>query len=149
VVANALSASAITCFAVIKPTGSSGADWNAISTTNISDYWRAGAFGGAGYFGAFRSARVDNYPASVLNTGPVLVAIISTASTYNNFIDEVSQTAQSAAFYAGDGFVVGSQFGGAVRFFPGDIAEIVVYNSQLSSPDMDTVSNYLRGKWNF
>lgn len=146
--AAAVVTSAVTLFMVIAPAGGIVTSWNALETENNSSYWRFDD--GDGYWGAFRSARINSYPTGVPNTGTNLFTLVSSASTYEARINGVSEGAQSANFYEGSIFRIGANAGGAIAF-SGDMAEILVYNSALSGGDIALVETYLRSaaRWNF
>lgn len=145
----ALSVSAATMFIVVTPTGNQS--WSAASTENNSDYWRTAFGGGEGYFGIFRTTRIDLYPnTAVPNSGTHLFTITSSGSGYEVRIDGTGQGAQAAGFSAGSFFTIGASDGG-VRSINGDVAEVLVYDSVLPAGDITSVEGDLRSaaRWNF
>jgi hypothetical protein len=75
-----------------------------------------------------------------------MVSIVSSASTYQLYLDGTGAGAQAAGYQAGENHQIGSGNGGGGPF-GGDIAEVLVYSAALSAPDRTTVEAYLADKW--
>lgn len=134
-------ASAATLFvvAVINDT-----EYSLYRTADNDGYWRYSGDGN-GYMRAFRSARVDTYPSTMPSTGTHYFALVSSASTYQMYVDGVAQSAQAAAYAAGNSHVIGYNSGPG--YFAGDVAEVLVYDSALSAGDIEDVHGYLTDKY--
>jgi hypothetical protein len=107
-------------------------------------FWREGTTGN-GYFRCFRSARINGYPATMPATGSHQFTLLSSAATYNAWLDGADKGAQAAAYMAGAGHIIG--LNGGSGYSDIDIAEVLVYNSALSAPNRALVETYLNDKW--
>lgn len=131
---SALFPTAATLFVVYAPT-----------TTDIFTVYKAGAedsytsFGGTGYMGTFRATRIDGYPGVMPTTGAHRMAVRSSASNYEVFVDGASAGVRAANYAAGTDHVLGS---GASRYV-GDIALVAIADSALSDDTMDAVDEFL------
>jgi hypothetical protein len=77
------------------------------------------------------------------------ISVLQSGTGVDIRLDGVSDTRTTVAVDATnvtDG--IGGYEGGALWNFNGDIAEIIVYDSDLSDGDRDSVEGYLSGKWN-
>lgn len=120
-----------------------------VDTHAIDDYWLFN--GGDGYIGAFRSSRVESYPASPFmpSSGNAIFTVISSASTYEVLKNGASAGATTAGFSAGTAWRIGGPYlgGASGKYFNGDIAEILAYDSVLSTPNRQAVEAYLNTRW--
>lgn len=138
-----ISASGVTAFYVLN---FNAADpiFCAMGTIANNDFWLVFT---EGYFGAFRTTRLESYPAVMPSSGAHLFTIISTGSTYRVRIDGVDQGAQAAAFNAGDAYTIGADSTGTVKFFAGDFAEELVMDGEISDPDLSEMEGILMDKY--
>ncbi|MEH2146251.1 hypothetical protein [Nostoc sp.] len=97
------------------------ANYNLVRTANLDDYWKF--VQGPGYFGTFRSSRLETYPSSMPLTGSHLLSVHSSASSYEVTVDTVSKGVQPGAYSPGDRFRIGVNN----CVFTGDIALLLVY----------------------
>jgi hypothetical protein len=134
--------SAATVFAVFTP--NTDAEYTIYMHDSSNGFWRETSTGN-GYFHTFLAARINGYPTTMPNSGDHMVSLISSASTYNVWLDGVDKGAQTANYAAGTFHVVGTDGGSGP--LNGDVAEIIVYDSALSDPDRTTVEAYLTTKW--
>lgn len=77
-----------------------------------------------------------------------LASILQSSTSYDVRLDLTSSAGTTVAVDgANQTDAIGSFLGGTTWPFDGDIAEIVVYDSDLSDTDRDLVEAYLQGKW--
>jgi hypothetical protein len=69
---------------------------------------------------------------------------INGANQFNNNVSSVSQTAGNAIY----SFTIGGQFDGHVVNWNGDVSEILIYNSALTTEQRQGIELYLNNKWN-
>ena len=121
------------------------ADSNAVASTTdgVGNYTN---FAGAGYFAEFRTARIDNYPATMPTSGDVVIIGTSSSSAYEVFVDNVSAGSQSAAFTAGDFLRLGRNGLGNV-YFNNYIFEYVEFNEAFNSTQRNNLFSYLSTRW--
>lgn len=102
-----------------------------------------------GYYGVFRSTRINNYPSSVPQTDNVfrMWTTLSSSSTYEVWIDQVSQGSQTAGFDGGNDHEIGYQDGQGY-YTACDVAELICYDSALNSTQRGQVETYLKNKYN-
>ncbi len=74
------------------------------------------------------------------------VAVVSSSSTYQVYYNNVGQGAQAADYQAGTVHIFGTD-SGHTRNLTGDIAELLIYNKELSATELNTVDAYLVSKW--
>jgi hypothetical protein len=109
----------------------------------ISDYYN---FGGDSYTGTFRGARIDPYPTGVPSSGDVILIGVSSASTYEIYLDSTTgEGAQSANFDAGDSFNLGGN-GALGVFWNSYIFEYVEFNEEFDSTKRGNLYTYLQ-RW--
>jgi hypothetical protein len=96
-------------------------------------------FDGAGYFGMWRTARIDTYPASMGATQ--IVTVVSSSSLYQVYKNNTAQTAQAASYQAGTNYRIVPSVGGNV--FVGHLPEILAYSRQLTGTEISQVNRYL------
>ena len=95
------------------------------------------------------TARKDTGAASGLATFRIY-AVIAAASDWTNFLDGTQQfhtTSNTVAFKTSGSTVGKSSDGGATGYFDGDIVEVILYDSALSSTDRASVTTYLAQKY--
>jgi len=131
---SALFPTAATLFVVYSPTTATHGVYQASGAADV--YW---AFGGTGYMGAFRTARVDGYPAAMPTSGDHYVAVRSSAAAFQVWKDGVADSAQAAAYAPGTIHKVGT----TAAALTGDVAEVLAYDSALSAGNMTSVHTYL------
>jgi hypothetical protein len=132
---------AATLFVVFTPVTESA--YSVYEHDSTNGFWRFSD--GNGYWRTFRSARVDGYivmPAS----GNHMVSLVSSAATWQAYLDGVGGGAQAAAYQAGTSHEIGRSQGNA-EYLAGDIAEVLVYDSALSDGNRVAVQTYLQAKW--
>ena len=61
--------------------------------------------------------------------------------------DQVASAAGDASTAGMRDPIVGCDSGGAAQFFPGDAAEILIYNAALSGANLSNVETYLKDRW--
>ncbi|NDD53469.1 hypothetical protein EBZ39_06280 [bacterium] len=88
---------------------------------------------------------------AVTFTSPFLASVVEQSNSSVSYYHNGTSVAVSGAlnsFNMAAGYYVGKAFiGSNVGFWPGDVCEIVIYNSALSSGDRISVQNYLNAKW--
>lgn len=120
-------------------------EWNLYKTrAGFADYWR---FSGdaAGYFGPFRSSRVESYPAGMPNSGVHIVTVRSSAANYNVRVDGVNKGTKAAAYQGGVEHAIG--YGGG--YFAGVIYGMVAYSKALTDDGAVAAERYLSSKYAF
>ncbi len=104
---------------------------------------------GEGYWGFFRSGRLNNTPGSGLpRTGWHLWSLTSSASVYKMWLDTVLKINDTPSFDGGNAHLLGRQ-PNAGYFQAMDLGEVVVYDSVLSDGNRQLVETYLRERWGF
>lgn len=119
-------------------------EYSVYSTRQLNGYWRYSG-DGAGYQEVFRIGRLTAHPATMPTTGNHYFTIRSDASAWQMWKDGVAETAQSASYGGGDGHQVGREAGGGP--LNGDVFEVIIYNSALSSGDIASVHGYLTARF--
>jgi hypothetical protein len=137
------SASAKSWAIAYEPSGSA-ASMNLLGTDNNDDYYILGGTTD-GYFGSFRAARINTYPAVVPASGVHIITGISSGSAYQIWIDGVAQGAQGADYSEGTDFLLGNNLG-LSRPFDGYIYEYCEFIADIGSTDRASVESYL-GRW--
>ncbi len=103
-------------------------------------------FGGAGYFAEWRSARADNFPATMPTSGVNILIIVSNGSGYEVFLNGSSAGTTSAAHDAGDVFGLGlNGVGGAA--WNNYIHEYAEWNEAFNSTKVGQASTYAATRW--
>lgn len=103
--------------------------YNILNTTNSDSWWD---FTGEGYFGEFRSSRLEGYPPSMpgypaYHSGLILVEVHSSQDSYEVVLNGVSQGVQPGSFSAGaHEWTLGSNRTGRNKFLKGTIQDILV-----------------------
>jgi hypothetical protein len=133
---------AATVLTVFTP--NTDAEYTIYMHNSSNGFWRETTTGN-GYFHTFLAARIAGYPATMPNSGTHMVSLISSASTYNVWLDGVDKGAQAANYEAGIFHVVGTDGGSGP--LAGDVAEVLVYAAALSTEDRTAVEAYLTEKW--
>lgn len=142
---SAVTASAVTYAVVFQP----------VSPPNEYDVFYTGTSGfswytyfGTPYFGHFRSdwAAVPT-GTSLVTSGTIIIVGVSSASTYQTWINNVTEGATTAAFTQGSTFQLGTG-GDVTLFFNGYIGEFIMFDSDIGSTDRTNLYNYLNDKWN-
>lgn len=84
-----------------------------------------------------------------LITDPSNATTLARAKLYRNNNTDVAVNggADGGAFSTNSPFNTLNLFGGAGNYLNGMVAEIIIYNSQLSSADITANMNYLKAKW--
>lgn len=109
-------------------------------------YWD---LGGDGYLGTFRTARIDGYPAGMpaSNSGTKLFGLVSSATTYAFYINSTVKTGGTASYDSCSGeanYKIGSD---ELEPFGGDIAEVILFNAELTTDERQLAEGYLAWKW--
>ena len=99
-----------------------------------------------GYWATFRATRLDSLPAGVPLSGVHRVIGISTASTWEVWIDGVSQGAQTADFTEGTRFYLGAA-NPWEKNWNGYVMEVGECNAQISGGNITDLDAYLATKW--
>jgi hypothetical protein len=99
-------------------------------------YWRH--VGGAGYFGVFRTSRLEAFPAAPPTNGIYTTSVISNATNYRIFYDGTPETPQAAGFNAGDDFEMGGDPGTSKtsRFY---MAALALLDGSISAANHNTI----------
>jgi hypothetical protein len=110
-------------------------------------YWRYGGAGPA-YMGPFRSARISGYPAAGAPAdGAAHIITVRSGTDYTVFTDGVGTPYGGAHTHSpGTDHNVSSDGAGPPDFI-GDIAEVLVYDTALSTGNRTSVEGYLRTKY--
>lgn len=119
-----------------------------IFTTHANSTWWL--FSGTdGYFGVFRTARIDSYPASgfMPSTGDAIISLVSSASTYQVYKNGTGAGAQAADYSAGTIHRIGDGGDQATRFLAGDVVELVLCAAALSSSDRAAAEAVANAYW--
>jgi len=137
----------------------------------VDDYLKTGAFtvsqpitvftvlsgGSASWFGSTRLywtnglPGIQMYAGTVLNlTGPNTTAFRQVSSVFNgassqSWVNAASLGSGDAGSGGSSGVLIGS--GDEVSVWSGDIGEILMYNSVLSTTNRQAVEGYLKAKW--
>lgn len=84
----------------------------------------------------------------VADTDWHLIAVLQSSTDYEIRLDLASVTGTTVVVDPADRTdAIGSFEGGVLWFMDGDIAELLVYDSDLSDADRDAVEGYLNAKW--
>ncbi len=102
---SALFPSACTIACALRLDGSSTASELFAAKPAIDSFFQ---FAGSGYFGWMRNARINAYPAVMPTSGYLVVVVESDGANYTVYLNGVSQGAQSADYFAGSSFILGS-----------------------------------------
>lgn len=140
------SPAAVTMIAVVKPTGSGyrtivgahtdgGLQWRIDSSTNYQTLNKQ------------FTAAVGTSTGAVGSAFHVVSASFAAGASYAFELDGVASGSGSHAqtLTSGRTFRIGSR--NAAEFLSGDLAELIVYDSVLSGPDLDSVTAYLQAKY--
>lgn len=119
-----------------------------IGTADNDGYYRY-AGDGCGYMGAFRTARIAQYPSGMPSSGANIFALRSSTTEYLMRVNGVSKGVQAGSYSAGTKFEIGTQTDTAAltKYLLGDIAEILVYSGSLTDIEVSTVETYLANKY--
>ncbi len=102
-------------------------------------------------FGATFSAKKYNGPGSNFFIAGSSFANSMVSVYYNNIVLTQKNTAGASVANTGNAMTIGRgdpKYTTATVYYPGEIAEIIVYNTELSNADRNTVISYLQGKYN-
>jgi hypothetical protein len=78
-----------------------------------------------------------------------IYSITAAAGAWEAFLDGVSLVSDAGSFGIGSSSFIGATgiFGAPTYYFPGDIAELLIYPTALSAPDRETVEAYLAAEY--
>lgn len=146
--AGGFAASVATMFIVLSPDGIITTQFGIVASGTAADEFDRFS-DGDGYSAYFRSARINNYPSPMFFDGDHMMTVKSGvgAGNYAIYIDGVSQGVQNPAWGVPSTFIAGRDSHATPNYFPGDIAEILIYNSALSSGNQLLVEDYLRTEY--
>jgi len=108
--------------------------------TGVSDeFWRW-AGDGNGYVGAFRSSRINSYPATMPSSGNHLLVLKSTTGTgtYEIILDGSSKGTKDTTHTGGGTHTIGNTL-----LLAGHVAEVIAYDKVLASGELALVQSYL------
>jgi hypothetical protein len=86
---------------------------------------------------------VDGAP----NTDWQLWTVLFNSTSSQFWHGGISKVSGNAGTQNPDGIAIGSNSGGTTEYWKGDIAEIIIYNANLSDADKDEVGNYLSDRY--
>jgi hypothetical protein len=138
----ALGLTAATVVMVFSPSNTS---YNFLdASSGASAYWRFAD--GDGYIATYRSARIDNYPTGMPTDSHNYIVIVSSASTYNIWLNGGDEGAQSASFLDGQLFL------GALNAVPvnpteGDMHRLLIYNKAINATERGQLHTWIQGRW--
>jgi len=129
----------------VVTTISNDASYELVYTAAHWDEWWRFNGDSKSYPAVFRTPRIEQY-CQMPGSGSHLFSVSSSASTWEMWIDGVTQGASTnGSFSAGGTQTIGS--GGSGGPLCGDIAEIIEYNRDLTTDERDRVSMYLAEKY--
>lgn len=135
-----ISCTAATFAIAFQPVAIASLDTSLLSTAYLSDRYHY--YSGEGYFGAFRGARIDGYPAAPPTTGIHTLVGISSSSAYELWIDGVSQGSRTANFHSGVNTWLGSAGDGSLAW-NGYIFEFCQFDAVLPAGERADLETYL------
>lgn len=116
------------------------------SGTNVGDdFWYYAGNSGS-YLSIFRNSRpqITSAPA----TGSNLFSVISSSSSWDEFVNQVDKGAVASTYTPGTSHLLGHSNNAANNcYLNGDISEVLIYNTALSSSDRLNVEGYLKAKY--
>lgn len=139
-----LSLSAVTWWIVFQPVTMT-TDTEILGAGPGNAYYRYSG-DGDGYMGYYRNARITGYVPAPPTAGTIVMIGVSTASTYEIWINGVSAGAQSADFAVAPAFYLGADSGNT-KFFDGYIFETGVCDADIGGTDRASLQSYLATKW--
>lgn len=117
-------------------------------TTPNDSWWR---FAGdtKGYFGAFRTTRIESYPAAgfMPASGDFVFSLVSSAATYQLYKNGTGAGAQAAGYAAGTDHRIGNGGAQASRFLAGDVVELVLCAAALSDANRNAAEAAANSYW--
>ena len=137
-----------TMFVVFRPTAD--VRFNLIHQMNAYGDEYARNSDGNCYWGWFRTARIDGYPAinSVPDDAKCMITVVSGtgANSYTGYVNGVSAGARNPLWVTPDTFNIAGYGNNAGRF-AGYIAEIIMYKKALDDGKRQEVESYLKSKY--
>ena len=113
-------------------------------TGNNSAFWAYPT--GSTYIGTFRTTRLNNVASPLMPvTGNSIIAIVSSATAYRIYVNNVLAHDVAADFSAGATHVIGSNDLG--DFFNGWLYEGIFTSTALSVANLSAAHKYLKAKW--
>jgi len=111
-----------------------------------SSFWREVSTG-KGYFGPFLANRYNGKPNFAMpTTGTYVFSITSGAANYKVYLDGTEIMSESSDF----GLSTDLQlfYGGSAQYLTGDIAEVLIYDTEISTSDREAMECYVGLKYN-
>lgn len=131
-------------FVVYRPNGDATHGLLRFSSAS-NTYWRFSD--GNGYFGPFRSARIEQTPTGQPTTGAAIISVISGASDYTIKRNGSSVGNAAASWGVSADLTLFYESGSGGGFGSVDIAEVLLYNTALTAAQENVITEYLNRKW--
>jgi hypothetical protein len=132
---------------VVFVVGVNDTGYSLLGTTSPNESWWRWDGDGNGYIGSFRNSRVSSYPASMPSSGNYIMALRSSASNYEFFLDGISKGAQAGDYNSGSVYNIPDPWFVAT-YLTGKIATALFYTTALSDSDLNLVTSGLQEMYN-
>ena len=139
------SATVFVAFAV-GPGASSDTEYSVLDFGANDGFYRF-AGDGAGYLSDFRTARITAEPIGQPTSGSHYMTIRTGSSGYEVYRNSSLVESTGASWGIGANLTIGDNPVSAGVDFAGDVFEVIYYNSQLSTSQIQQVGDYLVDKW--